>query len=165
MLISLEPFDLQSAADMVELFSSDEILRKELGLENKEFSVEDEYKFVTNWCNKTNSEQNVIRYGNEFVGMISLSHIDEKLSTARIGYWVGSGFRNKGICSEAFRMILNIARDKGIVEVKSDIEKDNSLSLKGREKYSPEIVEKNEKQYSVRFNITDHIKSGCDTIK
>jgi len=165
MLISLKPFDHQSATDMVELFSTDEVIRKELDLEDKVFSAEEEYKFVTNWCNKTNSAQYVIRYGNEFAGMISLSHIDEKLRTARIGYWVGSRFRNKGICSEAFMLILDIAIDKGIVEVKSDIDKDNSYSLKVWEKYSPEIVEKNEKQYSVRFNITDHIKSGCDTIK
>ena len=95
----------------------------------------------------------MIRYGNEFAGMISLSHIDEKLRTARIGYWVGSRFRNKGICSEAFRMILEIARDKGIVEFRSDIDKDNVYSLKVWEKYCPVIVEKNEKQVTISLMI------------
>ncbi|HXK49368.1 MAG TPA: GNAT family N-acetyltransferase [Clostridiales bacterium] len=153
MLISLKPFDLQSAADMVEQFSTDEILRKELGLDKTEFSAEEEYRFVSDWCEKTNSMQFAIRYENEFAGMISLSHIDEKLRTARIGYWVGSGFRNKGICSEAFRMILNIARDKGIVEVRSDIDKDNEYSMRIWEKYSPVITERNEKQAALIINI------------
>ena len=153
MLISIKQFDLQSAVDMVELFSSDEILRNELGLEDKVFSAEEEYKFVTDWCKKTNSEQYAIRYGNEFAGMISLSHIDEKLRTARIGYWIGSKFRNKGICSEAFRLILDVAKDKGIAEVRSDIVKDNSYSLKVWEKYCPEIVEKTEKQVTAGIRL------------
>lgn len=153
MSISIERFDLQSAADMFELFSTDDILRKELGLEDKVFSAEEEFRFVSDWCEKTKSVQFVIRYQNEFAGMISLSHIDKKLKTARIGYWVGSRFRNEGICSEAFRQILDIARDKGIEEVRSDIDKDNENSLKIWEKYSPVIVEKNKKQVTISLMI------------
>ncbi len=152
-LISINPFSLQNAADMVEMFRTDEVLRRELGLEDKVFSAEEEYKFVSDWCKKTNSVQFAIRYGNEFAGMISLSHIDEKLRTARIGYWVGSRFRNKGICSEAFRLILDIARDKGIVEVRSYIEKENEYSLSIWRKYYHAIEEKNEKQLRVRIYI------------
>ena len=41
MIISLEPFDLQSAEEMIRLFSTDDILIKELGFEVKVFSAEE----------------------------------------------------------------------------------------------------------------------------
>ncbi len=152
-MIYLEAFNIESAHDMVRLFSSDNIVRKELGLEMKEFSPEEEYKFVSDWCAKTNSEQYVIRYGNEFAGMISLSHIDKESGTARVGYWIGSKFRNKGVCSEAFRLVLKLAKNEGIKEVRSDIDKDNLYSLRIWQKYHPVITEKNEKQVTVMASL------------
>jgi RimJ/RimL family protein N-acetyltransferase len=160
-MIFLKPFDLQSAAEMVKLFSSDNIVRKELGLEKKEYSPKEEYKFVTDWCAKTNSLQFVIRYGDEFAGMISLSHIDKESGTARVGYWIGSEFRNKGVCSEAFRLILELAKNEGIKEVRSDIDKDNLYSLRIWQKYHPSITEKNKKQVTVMaslFRVRDKLK-------
>lgn len=154
MSISLEPFDLQSAEEMVSLFSSDEILRKELGLNTTEFSAEDEFEFVMDWSRKKNAEQFAIRYGDELAGMISLSHIDLENKSARTGYWIGSEFRNKRICTEAFRLILGLAKSKGIEVLESDIDKDNISSLKIWEKYKPEITEKSEKQVSVKMNIS-----------
>lgn len=153
MQISIKPFDLNSAEEMVRLFSTDEVVRKELGLDRTEFSAEEEFKFVTDWCRKKNAEQFVIRYGNEFAGMISLSHIDIRSATARTGYWIGSRFRNKSIGSKAFEALLGIAISKGISEVRSDIDKDNEYSLRIWRKYNPVIKEKDEKQYTVRMKI------------
>ncbi|MBN2857954.1 MAG: GNAT family N-acetyltransferase, partial [Candidatus Delongbacteria bacterium] len=117
------------------------------------FSVDEEYEFVSDWCRKTNSEQFEIRFGNEFAGMISLSHIDMEKKSARVGYWVGSEYRKRGICSKAFELILNEAEIKGIKEVRSNIDKNNEYSLKIWDKYNPEIIEKNEKQYTVRLTL------------
>ena len=75
-MISIKPFTYDSVNELVKMFTDDEILRKELGLEAKEFSADEEYEFITNWSKKTNSEQYEIRYGDMFAGMISLSHID-----------------------------------------------------------------------------------------
>ncbi len=83
MLISVKPFTLKSAEDMVRLFSSDEIVRNELGLKGKEFSAAEEFEFVQNWCRTKSSESFEIRCDNEFAGMISLSHIDTENKKSR----------------------------------------------------------------------------------
>jgi len=153
MLVSINPFTLKSAADMVRLFSSDDIVRTELGLDKSEFSAAEEFEFVQDWCRKRNSESFEIRYGNKFAGMISLSHIDTENKIAGVGYWVGSKFRGKGIGKKAFELILDIAKSKGLEILQSDIDRNNLFSLKIWQKYSPEIVEKNETQVSVKIKI------------
>jgi len=152
-LISLNPFTLQSAAEMVDLFRTDEAVRKELGLEKKEFSAEEEFRFISEWNKKNNSESFAIRYGDEFAGMISLSHKDLAYKKARVGYWVGSEFRNRRIGKKAFEAILSVAKSRGIVVLASDIDKSNLFSLKIWEKYNPEITEKSESQVSVIIKI------------
>jgi len=72
---------------------------------------------------------------------------------ARVGYWVGSELRNRGIGKEAFELILSIAKSKGIEVLESDIDKSNLFSIKIWEDYNPEITEKNEKQVSVKIKI------------
>lgn len=47
-MISIKPFTYESANELVKMFIDDEILRKELGLEAKEFSADEEYEFITN---------------------------------------------------------------------------------------------------------------------
>jgi len=152
-LISVKPFTLKSAEDMVRLFSSDEIVRNELGLKGKEFSAAEEFEFVQEWCKNKSSESFEIRFENEFAGMISLSHIDPDIRKAGVGYWVGSKFRGKGIGKKAFELILDIAKSKGLEILQSDIDRNNLFSLKIWQKYSPEISEKNEKQVSVKIKI------------
>ena len=151
--ISIKPFTYESANELVKMFTDDEILRKELGLEAKEFSADEEYEFITNWSKKTNSEQYEIRYGEILAGMISLSHIDDEKKSARIGYWVGSEFRNRGICKAAFGLLVSDAKERYFKILESDIDKSNVYSLKIWEKYNPEIIEKNEKQYTVKIKI------------
>ena len=152
-MISINPFTLESAADMVELFRTDGVLRSELGLDKTEFSAEEEFRFVSEWCKKKSSESFDIRFENEFAGMISLSHIDLENKKTGVGYWVGSKFRGKGIGKKAFELILDIAKSKGLEILQSDIDRNNLFSLKIWQKYSPEISEKNEKQVSVKIKI------------
>ena len=152
-MISINPFTLESAEDMVRLLGTDEIVRKELGIDKSEFSAAEEFEFVQEWCKKKNSESFEIRCDNEFAGLISLSHIDLVNKSARVGYLVGSRFRNKGIASKAFEALLKIAKSKGIFEVQSDIDKDNEYSLRIWDKYDPVIEEKDEKLYTIKFMI------------
>ncbi|MDD3045751.1 MAG: GNAT family N-acetyltransferase [Candidatus Delongbacteria bacterium] len=152
-MISINPFTLKSAEDMVSLFSLDDIIRMELGLDKTEFSAEEEFRFVSEWCKNKSSESFEIRFENEFAGMISLSHIDPDIRKAGVGYWVGSKFRNRGIGKKAFEIILDIAKSKGLEILQSDIDRNNLFSLKIWQKYSPEISEKNEKQVSVKIKI------------
>jgi RimJ/RimL family protein N-acetyltransferase len=157
MLISINPFTLESAENMVSLFSSDDIVRTELGLDNSEFSAAEEFEFVQDWCRKKNSESFEIRYGGEFAGMISLSHIDLVNKKAGVGYWIGSRFRCRGIGKKAFELILDIAKSKGLEILQSDIDRNNLFSLKIWQKFSPEISEKNEKQVSLRIKISEQL--------
>ncbi len=152
-MIFINPFTLKSAEDMVSLFSTDEIVRSELGLDKTEFSAAEEFEFVQNWCKKKNSESFEIRCANEFAGMISLSHIDLENKIAGVGYWVGSKFRGKGIGKKAFELILDIAKSKDVEILGSDIDKTNAPSLKIWEKYNPKIIEKNENQVTVKIKI------------
>lgn len=152
-MISIEPYTLQSAGEMTMLFATDEVVKKELGLDSVVYVAEDEFIFVSDWCRMKKAEQFVIRYGKEFAGMICLSHIDLKNKSAGVGYWIGSEFRNKGIGSEAFRLILEVAKSKGIQVLRSDIDKDNVSSLKIWKKYNPDIVDTSDKQVSVKMSI------------
>jgi len=154
MLISINPFKYEDAEELCSLFKRDLILRNELNLSDQsEFSADEELLFISEWNKKSNSESFAIRYGNEFAGMISLSHIDHAKNKARVGYWVGSEFRNRGIGKKAFEAILSIAKSRGIVVLASDIDKSNLYSLKIWEKYNPVITEKNETQVSVKIKI------------
>ena len=154
MLISINPFTHEAAEEFCSLFRADAVLRAELNMPDRsKFSAEEEFGFISEWNKKNNSESFAIRYGNEFAGMISLSHIDHAKNKARVGYWVGSEFRNRGIGKKAFEAILSIAKSRGIVVLASDIDKSNLYSLKIWEKYNPVITEKNETQVSVKIKI------------
>ncbi|HQO09540.1 MAG TPA: GNAT family N-acetyltransferase [Clostridiales bacterium] len=151
-MISIEPFTYESAKELCRLFQTDAILRAELNMPGKsEFSADEELLFISEWNKKNNSESFAIRYVNEFAGMISLSHIDHAKNKARVGYWVGSEFRNRGIGKKAFELIISLAESKGIKVLESDIDKNNLFSLKIWQKYNPEISEKNETQYELRL--------------
>jgi len=151
-MISLKPFTHEAAKELCSLFKTDAVLRTELNMPDRsKFSADEELLFISEWNKKNNSESFVIRYGDEFAGMISLSHIDDEKKSARIGYWVGSEFRNRGICKDAFGLLVSAAKERSFKILESDIDKSNVYSLKIWEKYNPEIIEKNEKQYTVRM--------------
>lgn len=155
-MISIKPFTHEVAEELCRVFQTDAVLRKELNMPDRSrFSADEELLFISEWNKKNNSESFAIRYGDEFAGMISLSHIDLAKNKARVGYWVGSEFRNRGIGKKAFELILRIAKSKGIEVLESDIDKSNLFSLKIWEKYNTVITEKNERQVSVKIKITD----------
>lgn len=153
-MISIIPFTYEAEEELCRLFQTDAILRAELNMPGKsEFSADEEFRFITEWNKKNNSESFAIRYDGEFAGMISLSHIDHTKNKAKVGYWVSSEFRNIGVGKKAFELILNIAKSKGIEVLESDIDKSSLFSLKIWKKYNPVITEKNERQVSVEIKI------------
>ncbi|SEP41053.1 GNAT family N-acetyltransferase [Propionispora vibrioides] len=86
------------------------------------------------------------------IGMIALSHQDMVNHTARIGYWLGSRYWNKGYASKAFRLILELARRKGLKYVSSTIRENNIVSRKIWEKYGAQSVLEDDK-YSFVIDI------------
>ena len=64
------------------------------------------------------------------IGMISLSHQDIVNHTARIGYWLGSKYWNKGYASKAFQLILDLAKRKGLQYVCSTVKEVDVASRK-----------------------------------
>ena len=47
-----------------------------------------------------------LRESNELIGAIGISHINEDLEKASIGYWIGKQYWNCGYCTEAVKAVL-----------------------------------------------------------
>jgi RimJ/RimL family protein N-acetyltransferase len=71
------------------------------------------------------------------VGQISLSRIHQR--QACIGYWLASRAWDRGIMSEAFRQVLEIAREHRILQVTASIQSGNPASLHLWEKYGAQL--------------------------
>ncbi|MBU2702947.1 RimJ/RimL family protein N-acetyltransferase [Sporomusaceae bacterium BoRhaA] len=61
--------------------------------------------------------------GEKAIGTISLSHQNTINHTARIGYWLGSAYWNKGYASKAFQLILDQAKKREINMYLQQLEK------------------------------------------
>lgn len=68
------------------------------------------------------------------VGTISLSHRTAERQ-ARIGYWLASQEWGKGIGTQAFAQVLEIARQEGIRQVSATVARNNTASLRLWQRY------------------------------
>lgn len=106
------------------------------------------------WIEEKSSDTYAIVIDKKAIGTISLSHQDTVKLTARIGYWLGSQYWNKGYARQAFRGILCSAKQKGIEYVSTQIEKDNVASLRLWEKYHAQSTLINDRYHMV-INVMD----------
>lgn len=94
------------------------------------------------WSKKNKAQIFAIIINREAIGLISLSRINKKAQTARIGYWIASKYWNKGYTSEAFKQILNLAKDNNIKFVSCSIPKENRESEAIWKKFNAKFEEK-----------------------
>lgn len=72
--------------------------------------------------------------------IISLSHIELEIGTGQIGYWIGSNYRNKGICSKAFELVIHNAHKLGLHSISSTISEENRSSRAIWEKHLAKAI-------------------------
>ncbi len=151
-MLSIEPINLKYSKDLVSLLNSDTILKNILGFGKEEIGYKYFNENNNKWMKKKNANIFAMVFNNKAVGMISLSHQNKLEKSAQIGYWLGSEYWNKGITKKAFKLILQLASDKKFETVMATIDKDNIYSLKIWQKYSAEIIDKND-QFLVNLNL------------
>ncbi len=70
----------------------------------------------------------IVLEGDVVAGSISLSHIDLQASSARTGYFLATRFQGRGIGTEAFSLMLDVARKNGIKSVSGSVPEANVAS-------------------------------------
>jgi RimJ/RimL family protein N-acetyltransferase len=69
-----------------------------------------------------------IIFRKRFVGIIEIFNIKKKKS--EIGFWIGSGYHNKGIGTKAIRFIKEYASSLNLSELYADIMENNKAAVK-----------------------------------
>jgi ribosomal-protein-alanine N-acetyltransferase len=105
------------------------------------------------WIVENHADMFAIVLGETAIGTITLSYQDVINHKARIGYWLGSAYWNKGYASKAFQLILDKATIREIKYVSSIIRKDNIASKKIWDKYDAQTVSKDDK-YLCTINVS-----------
>lgn len=122
----LKRFEETDTIKLAVLLNEDEALRLDMGFPAGSYiTPRDARRKIQKWERAERSVCFSIMEGYSFVGLFSLSHVKGMAGTARVGCWIGSSYRNRGICSEAFGLLLQEARDRGISRLSATIRKDN----------------------------------------
>jgi ribosomal-protein-alanine N-acetyltransferase len=153
--IVLEPVN-QYATQLIYFLNNDNRLTEYLG--SKQSATVSEQEFVDKnkkWADDKNADIYAIVLGIKAIGMISLSHQDSLQHTARIGYWLGSAYWNKGYTSKAFQLILKKAKEREIESVFSVIKKESTASKKIWDKYGAQMIDNDDKYLcTITLNIS-----------
>ena len=128
--------------DLVGILNNDKELIEQLGNRKELLSCSEFVVRAKKWSEKNKAQVFAIIMNREAIGSISLSHIDRRTQTARIGYWVASKYWNKGYTSKAFEQILNLAKEEDIKIVSCSIFKENRASKAIWEKFNAKFEQK-----------------------
>lgn len=138
-LKSLKGLENKYIKNLVDILNTDRKLIKEIG-RGKELLSRD--KFVADnkqWSEKNKAQIFAIIMHRNAIGLISLSRINKKTKNANIGYWIASKHWNKGYVSEAFKQILNLAKENNLNLVSCSIPKENRASIAIWQKFNAKL--------------------------
>ena len=134
-LIPLSELSDEDAAPLVNILNHDAFLIEWLGTSMEPpLTLEEFRRTGADWQERHHAVIYCIWAGQP-VGTISLSHITED-GQARIGYWLASRAWGRGIASQAFAQLLEIARRQGIRQVSAVISIANEASLRIWRRYA-----------------------------
>ena len=78
-----------------------------------------------------------ILFDGEFAGVISLIGLDKENKSCNVGYWLGTPYWNKGICTNAISEVIDFGFNKlGLKDIWAECLKENLPSIKVLEKNS-----------------------------
>ncbi len=128
-MVAIREITAEDAAALAEMLGGDAVLRADLGFRDEQRETADGVlRHVREWCRSRQAVSYAILADGVTVGLMSLSHIDPTAATGRIGYWVGSDHRRRGYCSQAFALVLQEARRRGVSTLSALIHNDNAPS-------------------------------------
>lgn len=112
----LRKFTEEDATDMYNNWASDSEVTKYLTWPTHS-SIEITKKVLNTWIDSYNNAQHYqwaieLKEIGKVIGSISLMNIDNEIENCEIGYCIGKAFWNKGIVTEAFSSIINLAFDE-----------------------------------------------------
>ncbi len=111
------------------------------------YKLSDAHKFIDHCNNENPISTFAIEYNNELVGAIGLMpQTDVYRLSAELGYWIGEPYWNKGIATQAVKIIVEFGFTKlGLVRIYSGVFEHNVASMKVLEKagFELECIAKN----------------------
>lgn len=134
--VKLELLNIGHAKELAFMLTYDEKLKNALNITNGT-TKEGFYQYTTKWQEKTNSNTFTIIFDDKPIGIISLSHL--KGISARIGYWIASDYWNLGLCTTAFKKVIQYAKEYPLQSVSCTLNKNNVASIKIWEHYNSEF--------------------------
>ena len=136
-MVSIRELTLEDGAALAAMLNDDVVLRSDLNIGTTAKETADSVvRHVEKWCRSSCAVSYAILADGVTVGLISLAHIDAGTGTGTggIGYWVGSSYRRRRYCTQAFEFVLEQARLRGLHTVATSIVNDNTASQRIWEK-------------------------------
>lgn len=140
----IKPINKNNVANLAHLLNYDDKLILSLGSRKSHIITPAElYSDLEKWQIENHADSYVIVLNKNVIGLISLSHQNNK--QARVGYWIASDKWNKDYASQAFKLIVAIAKDKGFVELSASINPNNTASIRIWDKSGASFNKENHK--------------------
>ena len=128
-MVTIRELTHDDGTALAEMLNDDVVLRANLGIRTDDRANADGViRDVGEWCRSRKGVSYAVLAGDVTVGMMSLSRINPESGTGRIGYWVGSDYRQRGYCARAFELVLQEARRRGLHTVSASVVNDNTAS-------------------------------------
>lgn len=152
--IKLIPIEQNHYEDISLLIGSDTQLQKDLGFKKGSIPTKSQVEedFVS-WCESHDAKMFSIFKDDIFIGLITLSRIDVKNKSARLGYWLGSEFRQKGYSSIAYRKMLDKIPSMGINKLYAGVHASNIQSRRLWENHGATVVSSKKDNLEYELNL------------
>ncbi len=126
---SVHDLNARQVNQFVSILNTDEKLDQSLGGEGKKITAQEFKTKNIVWAKNNRAQIFTIMLKSRAIGMISLSHINLGTKKANVGYWLASKYWGMGITTQAFKQILEIAKNSNLKYLSCTIHKDNKASL------------------------------------
>jgi RimJ/RimL family protein N-acetyltransferase len=136
--VSVRTPSLRDAEALAHLLCKDSVLRQSLGVGLGDNPNARSFLDKTNrWCEQTNAiTMAIVDADGMAVGTISLSNVNEQECSGDIGYWLASDHWGRGYTSQAFALVLWLARTNGIKRVFARVGREHVASLRIWRRYT-----------------------------
>jgi [ribosomal protein S5]-alanine N-acetyltransferase len=157
--ISIRELTQEDSRQLASLLCEDRVLRRDLGMAREDRPTGEAFdRHIRDWCRSRNAFTYAIILGDgTAIGTISLSHINRENHSARIGYWIGSSYRNRGYGTKAFERVMAEALSQGMTRVRASIERDNLPSRRIWEGHSGYVAHREGEKVTYEIELNESV--------
>ncbi|MFC1451827.1 GNAT family N-acetyltransferase [Verrucomicrobiota bacterium] len=140
------------AAQLAAMLRADTQLRGDLSIPNDARpTVADVLTKVQSWETKTNGETYTIVADVGPIGIISVHPSSEDSTLGKVGYWVGSKYRDRGYCTDALRQLAAVAANHHMTSVSGAVTDTNIASCRVWQKLNAhsETIEEGKQRFTL----------------